>query len=874
MGLRDLDYQGQVLARLDDYLQELTAQKAKADRIAVLSKEQPELGLEVPDFPLKAWDALRATGKLPENRSGIPYSPRHDGIGRPVPNIVFKVPTGGGKTFLAVSSLSKIFGRYLGRNKGLVLWIVPNEAIYSQTKRQLTDRQHPYRQMLDVLSGNAVRIMEKSDQLDARDVASHLCVMLLMLQASNRENKDTLKMFRDRGDVHGFFPPEGDQEAHAETLNETPNLDIYDLGQSAYPWPQIKDSLGNALRLIRPVVVMDEGHKAVSELAFSTLYGFNPCFVLELTATPKDVATSSGKNPKPARHANVLVEVKGIDLDREGMIKMPLNLDPRGGSDWRTTLAASLNRLRELDRAARELQADTNRYIRPILLVQVERTGGDQHDGKHIHALDVKEWLVSVGGLEEAEIAIKTADTNDLAAPENLELSSPTNMIRVIITKQALQEGWDCPFAYILCALAASSNLSAMTQLVGRILRQPDAGKTGLALLDESYVITHHADTAKVVEAIKKGLEEDGMGDLVREIRTSDSSLPSGPRTVYRRPSFVNADIFLPLVLRMEGTLCRELRYEDDILFSLDWESLDVAPLVQRIPENISNAERQMQRIRLADSGKGIVSEASGTSRERLVFDTAYAVRMISDIIQNAWWAREVVGKLVAGLVARGFSEKRLGELSGLIVEELRTWLEEERNSKAEAMFRSEVDAGRIQFRLRADGRNWKMPFTAETFEHEGADQLNGKDGGTLTKSLFSPIYKGDFSSQDERDIAVYLDGERALRWWHRNVARSHYSLQGWRREKVYPDFIFAMSHGESDNRMVVLEMKGKHLAGNDDTEYKKAVLRLMSEAFVEDHVSHVGELDLVGENGTRVECDLVLIPEWKTRLPELMKSV
>ena len=92
------------------------------------------------------------------------------------------------------------------------------------------------------------------------------------------------------------------------------------------------------------------------------------------------------------------------------------------------------------------------------------------------------------------------------------------------------------------------------------------------------------------------------------------------------------------------------------------------------------------------------------------------------------------------------------------------------------------------------------------------------------------------------------------------------------RREKVYPDFIFAMSHGVTDNRVVVLEMKGKHLVGNDDTEYKKAVLRLMGEAFVEDHVSYVGELDLVVENGMRMECDLVLIPEWKTRLPELMR--
>ena len=100
--------------------------------------------------------------------------------------------------------------------------------------------------MLDVLSGNAVRILEKGDQLDARDVEQHLCVMLLMLQAGNRENQSTLKMFQDRGDVLGFFPPEGDQQAHAEALSRTPNLDIYDLAGSSYPWPQVKDSLGNA----------------------------------------------------------------------------------------------------------------------------------------------------------------------------------------------------------------------------------------------------------------------------------------------------------------------------------------------------------------------------------------------------------------------------------------------------------------------------------------------------------------------------------------------------------------------------------------------------------------------------------------------------
>ena len=875
MALRELEYQGRVLARLDDYLTELVAQKAKADKIhaANVLESDPDLIRPVPDFPAKAWDALRQAGRLPESRRNIGYSSRQDGIGRNVPNIVYKVPTGGGKTFLAVASLSRIFGRYLGQNRGFVLWIVPNEAIYSQTKRQLTDRQHPYRQMLDVLSGNAVRILEKDSQLDARDVESHLCVMFLMLQSGTRENKDSLRMFRDRGDVHGFFPPEGDQDAHAEALRQTSNLDSYDLGQADYPWHQVKDSLGNALRLIRPVVVMDEGHKAVSELAFSTLYGFNPCFVLELTATPKDVAATTGKNPKPARYSNVLVEVRGIDLDREGMIKMPLNLDAREGSDWRTTLTAALKRLNELDVVARKLQAETARYIRPIMLVQVERTGDDQRDGNHIHALDVKECLNTLAGLDEAEIAIKTAETNDLAEEENKDLLSPMNRVRVIITKQALQEGWDCPFAYVLCTLASSGNLSAMTQLVGRVLRQPHAMKTGVEQLDESYVVTHHANTAEVVAAIKKGLEEDGMGDLVREIRTGDSSLPSGPRPVYRRQRFARTEIYLPLVLRVDGADVRSLRYEDDILYCLDWQAVDVSPLVAKIPRESGSAERQMRRIRLTDSGsERIVSEAGGFSQEILSFDTAYAVRMISDIVPNAWWAREIVGKVVDGLEARGFDDAALGRQAGMIVEELRKWLTAIRDRKAEELFRNEVAEGRIQFRLRADGKNWHMPLTAETFEAEGSDQLLARDGGALGKSLFSPIYKGDFSSQDERDIAVYLDGSSALSWWHRNVARAHYSLQGWRRDKVYPDFIFSVQHDDGRGRLVVLEMKGNHLAGNDDTEYKKSVLNLMTQAFGPDSITHVGELELFMDGGTKVQCDLVLFSDWNTRLPDLMR--
>lgn len=866
--MRDLDYQDKVLRIFDAYLVELSKQKKRAEGIAELARQQPDLGLVAPDFTEDTWKAMQAAGRLPNSRAAIPFSSRLDGIGRPVPNTTFKIPTGGGKTYLAASALSRILGAYLGRNTGFVLWVVPNEAIYTQTKKQLSNREHPYRQMLDRAAAGRVKLLEKDDRLDARDVESHLCVMLLMLQSANRQTKDSLRLFRDRGNVHGFFPPETEGDAHQALLDRVPNLDAY--SQPGDFWPVVKDSLGNALRMIRPVVVMDEGHRAVSDLAFGTLYGFNPCFVLELTATPKDKQPKDRN--KPVIHANLLVDVLGADLDREGMIKMPLNVQVKGGEDWHNTLGEAKSKLDELAAAAERLRAERDRYIRPILLVQVERTGKDQRSGDHIHAEDAKEWLI-LAGFDEREIAIKTAETNDLTSPENLDLLSPTCPVRVIITKQALQEGWDCPFAYVLCALAASSNLAAMTQLVGRILRQPQAEKTGIAALDECNVICHHADTVRVVDAIKIGLEEDGLGDLVKQIVQGDGggSGSKKMRKITRRDKFKGVEIFLPLVLRVEEGDIRPLDYEQDVLFGLDWSGLDPAPLAAKIPSNAQAAETQMKRIRLADVGaERIVAEDAGHTAEVQVFDPSYAVRLVSDIVPNPWVAREIVGKLLDALCGHGFDDDKLGALAGLIVEALRKWLIEQRDGMAEQLFRAEVEAGRIQFRLRADESNWRMPHDLLTDQPESARQLLGKTGGPLERSLFAPMYEAEFSSQDEREIAVYLDGESALKWWHRNVARSgQFSVQGWRKDKVYPDLIFALPHGDGGDRLVVLEMKGEHLSGNSDTEYKKALLRLMSEQYRLEQITPVGKLELVERGSTTIECDLVLMPEWRTRLPK-----
>lgn len=871
------DYQQRVLDTFDTYLGELGVAKIKADKIdhANQLQDDPDLRLPKLDWPAAAWKAMQAKSLVPQRKVGTqlaPFSPRFDELGNAVPAVCYKIPTGGGKTLLAAASVSAMLGKLLLKNTGFVLWIVPNEAIYTQTKKALENRDHPYRQLLDKTAAGRVKLLEKDDRLDERDVEQNLCVMLLMLQAAGRESKETLKMFRDRGNVFGFVPNESDAESHAALKAAIPNLDCYDASIFTANTPLVKSSLGNVLKIIRPIIVMDEQQKAYTALAFKTLFSFNPQFVLELSATPKDLLQKNEAH----YYANVLVDVMGSELDREGMVKLPLNVKVKAGNDWWDCLREASERLASLQTQSDRYQSDGGRYIRPILLVQVERVGADQRDGINIHSEDAKEYLMKLGYAED-EIAIKTSEKNELKTEGNHDLLSPKCRIRAIITKAALQEGWDCPFAYVLCSLAASRNMSAMTQLTGRILRQPYTEKTGVAALDECYVYCNHDATREVIEGIKKGLEADGMADLALQVREIDSD-PAGAnngaqrRKLNRRKEYAKTEIFLPKVLWTGDGTARDLDYERDVLLDVDWDDVDVDEIAQRVPINAVAPSSQIFKIRAnVNDGHGVVeAEKAVLIDEHVSFDPVYVVCAISDIVPNAWLAYNLVDRLVKALKERGFDDDKLGKLSSVVIQELRKGIELQRDSMAEIKFMQNVDRGFIQFRLRTDGNNWKVPQTIDTDLPEDAPQLARNNGGVTEKSVFAPVYAADYNKQ-ERDFACYIDEYKALKWWHRNVAKAgQYSVQGWRRNKVYPDFLFALSEVGGKERLMVWETKGDQLAGNLDTEYKRKLLAKMTRAFTVDSCKTAGQVAVEVEMGTLVQCQLVLMSDWQSTIGNL----
>ena len=871
-------FQSDTLDALANYIAELkrhAAQAAAAQHALRAMEGMEDLAREAGDYPKKTWAALQQANALPAAFAAQPHSSRFDGAGRAIPNVCLKIPTGGGKTLLAASAVGLVFGSLLKRHAGLVLWVVPNEAIYRQTLASLANRDHPYRQILNVAGAGRVKVLEKQSPLTKLDLDSHLCVMVLMLQSAARQSKETLRFFRDRGNVLGFLPREDDIEAHWNLLREVPNLDAYSAygGSAEEARAQkgsiVKSSLGNVMRLVRPMVVIDEGHHAYTDNALRTLDGFNPCFMLELSATPR-IASAIGK--AKGSGSNILVDVRGTDLDEAEMIKLPIKVDVRGWSDWQSCLGAAVAQLDALQREADGLRAETARYLRPILLVQVERTGADLRDSGFIHAEDAKAHLLQLG-FTERQIAIKTSEKNDLAQPENIDLMAPTCEVRAIITKQALQEGWDCPFAYVLCALAAGRNPAAMTQLVGRILRLPHVTKTGREALDACYVLCHDARTGDVVRGIKKSLETEGMGDLAVSVTgAADSTTEAQTVTLVRRPQFAKLRLFLPRVTWAgAGETRRELVYESDVLAYLPWHEFNVTALAaQWAPDARGGSDGNGRHF---DIGLDILDDAlphEGVASEHAApaLDRARLVRSLIDIAPNAWSVWAWVDAVLARFNAQGWSDAVIAASSDSLIETLRVDVERERDRLAQAVFDRLVAEGRIEFRLRADKADYELPHDMTLPQSGKPRALQRNDARPIDKSLLEPALRTLDMNELEAAFAGYMDEHAALRWWHRNVAKSQYGLQGWRRHKVYPDFVFCRITGDNGTQMVVMETKGLHLQG-PDTDYKRALLERLSQAFRDERGRVAGGLALEGGSTDDVVCDLVFSEAWRGQMEQ-----
>ena len=846
------EYQKRTLATVRSFVAELAKWRAEDEEAR---KHNPNWGS---DWVEKAWQKTVALR---------PYQFRRNGLGEYLPAFCLKIPTGGGKTLLATRVIDLANAHFRQSRRGLVLWIVPTTQIYNQTLKALKDRDHPYRQQLDLSSGQRTRIFEKTAAFGPRDVAENLCVLLLMLPSANRKTKDTLRMFRDSGGFDRFFPPDDNPTGHAKMLEEHPNLDTFE--QTSGFWGRyIKTSLGNTVRLLRPLIILDEGHKAYSVNAKATLEGFNPCMIVELSATP-------------AKGANVLVEILGRELNAEEMIKLDLHIRNKAGGDWRGTLLDAVEHRKRLETEAGHHEAESGTYIRPICVIQVERTGKQQRKPGYIHTDDVREYLLQHPGIAPEHIAVKTSSKDELKDVDDIGgLMSRDCPIRFIISKQALQEGWDCSFAYVLAILTNPMSRTGITQLVGRILRQPYACKTGVSLLDESYVFCFSRRGNELLKEVRMGFGLEGLQGLEgRVVSDSGRTRPTERLATRQRKRFRAAarDLVLPAFMIQDIDGWRLVRYEADILSRLPWDDIDLSGL-DELSLDKRGVEDLLLRANLTEAGpvrEPDVGNAGDTGNVKAPdqvdsgnggdpVDYFFAASHLLDLVPNPWLGRDLARRVFEALLKR-YPDDRVAANHVFVLEELRRQIERERDRLSREVFRALLDSGTMRFLVVA--KDLEFNRLPETIEVPKAKQANREDGSPYQSNLFDITTEDDLN-RFENKVATYLDQQARLFFWYRNRARKDYYVQGWKPSRIYADFIVTLRDeepGDDDGfqKVFVVETKGVHLKASEDTEYKRSIFDICGE-----HARKTDWAEFVPAMRSKVvQFEIVDEDEWRARL-------
>lgn len=419
-----------------------------------------------------------------ENQTNKPYFsiPQLPGI----PYVCLRVPTGGGKTIMSAYSVNIAMKNLLHSDKSVVLWLVPTREIKDQTLEALRNSKHPYRKALEETIETPISILDTTEALflQKNSLQNETVVIVSTLSALRIEDTDGRKIYDENGHLKVIF-----EEFNQNILS---TLEKNSEGKVTY-------SLANVIKAKRPIVIMDEAHNARTNLSFETLSRFNPSCIIEYTATPRTT-----HNPENGEFAsNVLCSVSAAELNAEQMIKLPIRLETR--TDWKEVISFSLDRRTRLQSIANRLLHETGEYIRPIVLIQAQNNSQIRST---VNVDVILKSLIEDFRIPRDEIAIATGNQREL---DGLNLFDDSCKINYIITVSALKEGWDCSFAYILCSVAELGSPTAVEQLIGRVLRLPNAQKKIYSELNKAYAYVSSQRFSDTVASLKDALVENGF---------------------------------------------------------------------------------------------------------------------------------------------------------------------------------------------------------------------------------------------------------------------------------------------------------------------------------------------------------------------------
>ena len=794
------------------------------------------------------WEQQLGPYNPKEGKGMQPYQNNVNGC----PHICIKVPTAGGKTFIAANALQSIFKHFSISNTKAVVWLVPSTSILQQTVRNLKNPSHPYRQRIASHFQNRIEIYDKESLIVGSNfspsiVQEQLSIFILSFDTFRSRKKTDRKIYEENGHLAAF----------ENFGTDTPVLpDIHET------------SLMQVIRKTKPVVVVDESHNATSELSVEMLRNLNPSFILELTATPK-------------KNSNIISFVDAFELKKENMVKLPVIVYNHSKANDVIQNAISLREKLEVEAIEQHKQGGD--YIRPIVLLQADTKSKTDNTTFE----KIKEALLKCN-IPEEQIKIKVSNNDEL---KKIDLLSKDCPVRYIITVNALKEGWDCSFAYILATVASRSSAVDVEQIVGRILRLPNAKKQQSSVLNLSYVLTASAKFQETLQKIVKGLNRAGFSEEDYRVGEEESQTVGSAETGKQQRIFEEVEEQTETIEEVVKTLNNTI--ESSI------ETNQNTLVVENILEQAKTAEAQsskeieeakksgkkhtpkdtldkMKTYAVKDSFKDVIENIKlpqflqsvpiydmfETKTQKVLLDkktlqenyklgsadSNINFKEVDSQLYEIDLAEEETGPvykkvdtkkktLLLNYILSEPKDKqvksmintvlpRLGEFSSISEKEIRKYLqrifEEFNNDQIKDFFDREFDYINA---IRNKIRNLLTIYAAERFGILlKQDNILVEPHYQLPKQITSPkeivsipnsLYQkeGDMNTFEKEviDKVANLDN---VKFWHRNPSKTGFNINGFINH--YPDFIVATNSG----KILILETKGEHLK-NDDSRDK-----------------------------------------------------
>lgn len=796
---------------------------------------------------------------------GVPYRTPEPLVQNDVPCVCLRIPTGGGKTLIGGYAISRLNDALLGVDRSLTLWLVPTDAIRTQTLRALRAPGNLLRDSLVAKLGPFnVLTLDEALGVQPGTLDGANAIVVATMQSFKQEDTDRLAVYKQNGQLMANFT----------------GVAANDVGNG---------SLVDVLRLRRPFVIVDEAHNQGTQLAFDTLARLAPCAVLELTATPD-------RSHQPS---NVLYSVSAATLQAENMIKLPVELAAHG--DWRVALREALSRLDSLQIDADAEQKVTGEYLRPVMLLQAER----HSDGVETFTADrVRQALIEDFGIPAEAIARSTGSIDELG---DSDMADPGCKLRFVITVDKLREGWDCPSAYVLMTFRASATNTALEQILGRVLRMPRVTRKRHETLNKAYAYAVSPRIVEVAQRLRDGLvnagfERQDVKDLVQVstddaeqadwLRAADSVTVPLPVAdgVVELPDFSA----IPDATRKRFEQNLELAPETgSMTLKGEWRPADQKALKDafRTPAAMAVVERALAKLAqaseqrytptpsergeafvvpllawrqgdlLVEAGESPVLEGEwdlkdaparlseevfpkaleAMQRAQLSVTPSGAVKYDSDTglpVQLPMFAREPVNETEL----LWWLEKQLRD-DNVAPEELGAWLYDALRYLREHRGFSVDDLAYRKFRLRealADHlRKAKRSATSQRFLALIGDESHLTVDGVLNREFSPGRYAWDWqyngfvtlrrhffpqignlkSEGEEFECAQFIANEmEGVRYWLRNVERKAgaFSLPT-SSDRFYPDFLIRLENGG----IIAAEYKGSHIADSRDSDEK-----------------------------------------------------